>query len=520
MPLAIVLPLPAEVAARVAMPSSVPGALPASELHVTLCVLTSAPPDLFGTLASLAARSAPIDAQLSGVGRFAGREGEPDAFHLTIDAPALGELRNCIEAEHYRFIDRTHGLDPHLTLAYLAPNVASPLARIDATPVRFDALAVWDGPTRTMFPFGSAMDHSTTLDAIALPDEPPTELRLFRDGWNDTTKGRFLLDAEGAAEAVRRFAAHGVELSMDFDHGTFGETGKRRDVPGYIGALEHRVGDGLYATGIRWTEVGLRAILPGRAPDGTRTVPEYRYVSPAVDYDPDTRRVVGIKPVALVSYPATHGQRPLVMSAARATAPTTTEPRPMPMKSVLALLGLADNADESTVLNAVQTSRRERDALLTAIGAQDVSAALGKLNALTSARTELDAAQKRAADAEARIEAAERRELLSAGKAAGKLTPALEKLYGDKPVAELKAFLEAAPVIPALAKGAQQQPPPGKLPASVPGVPDKAYAELSALEKDRLLRANPLAFEQLLSAHEAQGGDGTRGRAALARFNG
>lgn len=519
MPIAVVLPLDAALASSVALPLSVPGALPASELHVTLCVLTSAPPDLLGTLASLAARSAPIDAQLSGVGRFAGRDGEPDAFHLTVDAPAFGELRNCIEAEHYRFIDRTHGLDPHLTLAYLAPDVASPLGRIDAMPVRFEALAVWDGPTRTTFPLGSAMDHSTTLDGIELPEAPPTELRLFRDGWNDTTKGRFLLDAEGAAEAVRRFAAHGVELSMDFDHGTFGESGKKRDVPGYIGALEHRAGDGLYATGIRWTEVGLRAITPGRAPDGTRTVPEYRYVSPAVDYDPDTRRVLGIKPVALVSYPATHGQRPLVMSAARATAPTTTEPRTM--KSVLALLGLADNADESAVLNAVQSARRERDALLTALGAADLPTALGKVNALTTARTELDAAQKRAADAEARIEAAERRELLSAGKAAGKLTPALEKLYGDKPVAELKAFLDAAPVIPALARKEQpRQPPPGNLPASVPGVPEKPYAELSALEKDRLLRANPLAFEQLLAAHEAQGGDGTRGRAALARFNG
>ncbi len=39
----------------------------------------------------------------------------------------------------------------------------------------------------------------TLLDAVALPPEPPTEIRLFKDGWNDTTKGKFLLDAEGAA---------------------------------------------------------------------------------------------------------------------------------------------------------------------------------------------------------------------------------------------------------------------------------------------------------------------------------
>ena len=358
--------------------------------------------------------------------------------------------------------------------------------------------------------------HTTTLDALALPETPPSALRLFRDGWNDTVKGRFLLDAEGAAEILRRFAAHGVELAMDFDHGTFGEGGQKRDVPGYIGALDYREGDGLYATGIRWTEVGLRAISPGRAPDGAPTVPEYRYLSPAIDFDPDTRRILGLKPVALVSWPATVGQRPLVMSAARAALPT---PETRTMKTVLALLGLADNADESAVLAAVQSIRRERDALLTALDARDLPSALGKITALTTARAELDAAQKRATDAEGRIEAAERRELLAAGKAAGKLTPALEKLFEGKPVAELKAFLDAAPVIPALAtRTAPPQPPAGALPASVPGVPEKPFAQLTAMEKDRLLRTNRLAYEQLLAAHEAAGHYGAPYRAALARF--
>jgi 2'-5' RNA ligase len=269
MPLALVLPLPAEVAARVALPASVPGALPASDLHVTVAALTSAPPDLLGSLAALAAHAAPIAATLSGTGRFASPAAEGDAFYLSVDAPALVELRARIESEHWRFIDRTHGLSPHVTLAYLAPDAAAPLDRFGPEPLRFEALTLWDGDTRTAFLFGSAMDNTTTLDAVALPDTPPAELRLFRDGWNDTTKGRFLLDADGAAEVLRRFAAHGVELAMDFDHGTFTEGGRRRDVPGYIGGLDYRPGDGLYATALRWTEVGLRAIAPGRAPDGT-----------------------------------------------------------------------------------------------------------------------------------------------------------------------------------------------------------------------------------------------------------
>lgn len=179
MPLALVLPLPAEVATRVALPASVPGALPASDLHVTVAALTSAPPDLLGTLAALAAHTAPLAATLSGTGRFASPAAEGDAFYLSVDAPALVELRARIESEHWRFIDRTHGLSPHVTLAYLAPDDAAPIDRFGPEPLRFEALALWDGDTRTAFPFGTAIDTTTTLDAVALPDTPPAELRGF-----------------------------------------------------------------------------------------------------------------------------------------------------------------------------------------------------------------------------------------------------------------------------------------------------------------------------------------------------
>lgn len=516
MPIAIVLPLPAAVAARVALPASVPGALPAGDLHLTLAVLTAAPPELVGFLAEFATRVAPVAAVLSGVGRFSADDG--DAFHLTVDSAALVRLRSRL-CETYTLdaaVDRTHGFDPHVTLAYLERDAAAPVARFDALPVTFDALALWDGDMRTVFPLVRDMNNAVTLDALPLPATPPSELRLFVDGWNDTTKGRFLLDAEGGAEILRRFRAHAVELAMDFDHGTFAEGGAKRDVPGYIGDLVYRPGDGLYALRVRWTEVGLRAISPGRAPDGTPTVPEYRYFSPAVDFDADTRRILGLRPVALVSYPATLGQRPLVMSAA------TTPPRPRPEnpmnKTLLALLGLPADADESTVLAAVTTARRERDALFGALGAPDLPSALGKITALGSAREQLDAVTKRATDAEGRIEAAERREMLSRGKAEGKLTPALEKLYADKPVAELSAFLAAAPVVAALGKQPPKPPAGDGLPTGVIGVPDKPFELLSAMEKDRLLRGNAVAFEQSLAAFEARGGDGTRYRSALARF--
>ncbi len=103
-----------------------------------------------------------------------------------------------------------------------------------------------------------------------------------------------MLDAEGAALILADFASHGVELAMDFDHSTFEMAGKKRDVPGYIGAVEYRAGDGLYATKVRWTDVGLAAITPGAA----GTLPEYRYFSPAIRFDADTRRGLAIEPDA------------------------------------------------------------------------------------------------------------------------------------------------------------------------------------------------------------------------------
>ena len=58
MPIAIVLPLPASVAERVALPAHFKGALPPSDLHLTLAVLTSAPADLSARVAELAGRTA------------------------------------------------------------------------------------------------------------------------------------------------------------------------------------------------------------------------------------------------------------------------------------------------------------------------------------------------------------------------------------------------------------------------------------------------------------------------------
>jgi hypothetical protein len=148
------------------------------------------------------------------------------------------------------------------------------------------------------------------LDALPLGAEfPPKAIRIFAMGENSTTKGVFLFDDEAARTVMAAFAEHGVDLAMDFDHGALAPAdGRKRDVPGYY-RPEVRA-DGLYAIP-QWTDVGLDAIRPG----ASGALPEYRYTSPSFSFDPDTRRVLKLGPLALTSYPATHHAKPLTLTA-------------------------------------------------------------------------------------------------------------------------------------------------------------------------------------------------------------
>jgi phage I-like protein len=148
------------------------------------------------------------------------------------------------------------------------------------------------------------------LDALPLGAEfPPKAVKLFAMGENRTTKGVFLFDDAAAKSVLAAFAEHGVDLAMDFDHGALAPAdGRKRDVPGYY-RPEVRA-DGLYAIP-QWTDVGLDAIRPG----ASGALPEYRYTSPSFSFDPETRRVLRLGPLALTSYPATHHAKPLTLTA-------------------------------------------------------------------------------------------------------------------------------------------------------------------------------------------------------------
>ncbi len=151
---AVVLPLPADLAAVVALE----GGLPATELHCTLVYLPTFDREDSVALASLrtvvaawALGVAPMEAVLSGLGRFAGDAAEGDPLYLSVDAPPLPAARQTlIEAlTAVGFAPSTgHGFSPHVTLRYLGAEEALPMTRFEARAVTFDRASIWRGELR------------------------------------------------------------------------------------------------------------------------------------------------------------------------------------------------------------------------------------------------------------------------------------------------------------------------------------------------------------------------------------
>src|SRR4029450_13999398 len=81
---------------------TVPGGLPAEDLHVTLAYLGKVSevddpsqflPDLLAAAGEVAAAPGPVSGTISGVGRFNGDGGDGDPVYATVDCPGLDELR-------------------------------------------------------------------------------------------------------------------------------------------------------------------------------------------------------------------------------------------------------------------------------------------------------------------------------------------------------------------------------------------------------------------------------------------
>lgn len=168
----VVLPVPAPVARRLAVPGGVPPGL----LHLTLAALgtteTLGPARLDAVrdaLRRLAAATPPVAARVSGLGRFSNPRG-PHAAYVNVSAPDLPALRERLLYELAEGAgleaDAPHGFTPHISVAYIPPDAPHPLQDAPLLELSFRALGLWIGPHH---------------DAFALqgdgPDAPPGAAR-------------------------------------------------------------------------------------------------------------------------------------------------------------------------------------------------------------------------------------------------------------------------------------------------------------------------------------------------------
>jgi phage I-like protein len=179
------------------------------------------------------------------------------------------------------------------------------------------------------------MEEEELLFELPLDGGPPSEVRLFASGENATSKGIFLFDQQAADAVMARFAEHGKDrLDFDVNHGAL-KDGQPPEAYKSRGWFKPEVrlsesGPELWASDIEWTPWAKQAL----------TDREFRFHSPAVMFDPDTRRVTKLRNVALTNMPATKNQRPLVLSE-------DSEPeqeKEQEMKEVLAALSAVDES--------------------------------------------------------------------------------------------------------------------------------------------------------------------------------
>lgn len=282
-----------------------------------------------------------------------------------------------------------------------------------------------------------------------------------RDGRPGPGKHWTLTDTAGQSLAVRLNAITAMTpLSIDYEHQTLlaATNGQPAPAAGWIQSVEWRSGEGLFAQ-VTWTKRALALI----------DADEYRYISPVILYD-QAGNVTGLHNAALVSVPALVGMEAVTAAlAALFPAPQpNAETRIMELAQLIALLGLAAGATAADVTTAI-TALMARPAagsvpaaLATALGLQGQADEATALAAVTRLRTTPDAAtlqqmtalQAQVATLQADAAARTVAELVDGAIAAFKLTPAQREWatsLGKADLAQLNAFIKAAPVIPGLA---------------------------------------------------------------------
>jgi len=229
-----------------------------------------------------------------------------------------------------------------------------------------------------------------TSNAVSQEQTPvlPEWIRVLPRGTVELSDQRepFLVDEASLMSMATDFRSRGVDLVIDYEHQSL--QGEQAPAAGWIKALEAR-GDGLWAR-VDWTQQA-RDYLEKK---------EYRYFSPVLKLDPETRRPVALMHVGLTNVPAIKHLPPLVArwggGIAALGAPGPAEPAVKPLAAIIdsakekgkmveqlkRLMGMEPEVEEETVYGKALEAFRELAATLDLPGEVSVAQLKGAVEAL------------------------------------------------------------------------------------------------------------------------------------------
>lgn len=154
------------------------------------------------------------------------------------------------------------------------------------------------------------------------------------------------------------------------------------------------------------------------------------------------------------------------------------------MKTLLKALGLPETATEAEALAALTALQASGQSFVALTGKASPAEAMGVLQAWKASTEQVATLSSQVTELQAKLDQQKVDEVIAAGKAAGKVTPAMEPELRKMPLATLSSFLEVAPKV---APEASHQPPSGGNVNTVLSAEDRAVcAQLGMKPEDFL----------------------------------
>lgn len=160
-----------------------------------------------------------------------------------------------------------------------------------------------------------------------------------------SSKGEFDVDEESFKEMLKGIGQRGVDLVVDYEHQTL--KGVQAPAAGWVKEL--KLEDGQIKARVEWTPQGAQ-YLENK---------EYRYLSPVISVRKTDNKATGLHSIALTNTPAIEGMNPIVNSENFEGGQNNMEL----IKQLAQLLGLAEDASEEEVMEALSSCLEENKAL-------------------------------------------------------------------------------------------------------------------------------------------------------------